>query len=79
MKVFVLTPQAQLFEGDVKSIKLPGTNGQFEILDRHAPVVSSLQKGTIYITDTKGSKHKFPIKNGFIEVANNEVNVLVRA
>lgn len=78
MKVFVLTPTSQLFEGDAKSVKLPGSSGQFEILDRHAPVVSSLQKGNIFITDTKGNKHKFAIKNGFIEVANNEANVLVR-
>ncbi len=78
MKVFVLSPQAQLFEGHAKSVKLPGTNGQFEILDRHAPMVSSLKKGVVYVTDVQGAKHQFSIKSGFIEVANNEVNVLVR-
>ena len=49
-----------------------------EILDRHAPIISALGKGTVSITDAKGQKHKFDIKKGFLEVIQNEVSLLVR-
>ncbi|MBK8954678.1 MAG: ATP synthase F1 subunit epsilon [Saprospiraceae bacterium] len=78
MKVYILTPTSQLFEGDAKSVKVPGTQGQFEILEKHAPVVSSLTVGTVQVTDSKGEKHQFAITKGFVEVLQNEVNVLVR-
>ena len=78
MKVYILTPEKTLFEGEAKAVKLPGSLGQFEILDKHAPIVSSLTKGTVKLTDTKGEKHLFEISKGFVEVLKNEVNVLVR-
>ncbi|MBK9106984.1 MAG: ATP synthase F1 subunit epsilon [Saprospiraceae bacterium] len=78
MKVYILTPTSQLFEGEARAVKVPGTTGQFEILEKHAPIVSSLGKGTVHVTDIKGEKHQFLITKGFVEVLQNEVNVLVR-
>jgi F-type H+-transporting ATPase subunit epsilon len=78
MKVYILTPEKSLFEGEAKAVKVPGIQGQFEILDRHAPIVSALSNGTVQLTDSKGEKHLFEITKGFIEVMKNEVNVLVR-
>jgi F-type H+-transporting ATPase subunit epsilon len=78
MKVFILTPQKTLYEGEAKTIKLPGVTGQFEILDRHAPIVSALSKGIVSLTDLQGQKQNFEISKGFVEVMKNEVNVLVR-
>ncbi|MBK9992463.1 MAG: ATP synthase F1 subunit epsilon [Saprospiraceae bacterium] len=78
MKVTILTPVSQLFEGEAKSIKAPGISGGLEILDRHAPIISALGKGTVSITDLQGQKHKFEIKKGFLEVLQNEVSILVR-
>ncbi len=78
MKVFILTPQKTLYEGEAKTIKLPGVTGQFEILDRHAPIVSALSKGIVSLTDLQGQKQNFKISKGFVEVMKNEVNVLVR-
>lgn len=78
MKVYILTPEKTLYEGEAKAIIVPGSHGQFEVLDRHAPIVSSLTKGSVLLTDTSGQKHDFPISKGFIEVMQNEVNVLVR-
>ncbi|HRI33822.1 MAG: ATP synthase F1 subunit epsilon [Saprospiraceae bacterium] len=78
MKVTILTPEAQLYEGHAKAIILPGLDGQFEILDRHAPLISALDNGTVNLTDEKGQKHLFPIVNGFVEVLRNEVNILVQ-
>ena len=49
MLVEIITPDAKLFEGEVNSIKLPGTNGGFEILNNHAPIISTLTAGKISI------------------------------
>ena len=79
MKVSILTPEKNLFEGEAKSIKVPGIGGGFEILDRHAPIISALGKGVVSLTQSDGQKQQFPILSGFIEVLNNEVSILVRA
>jgi len=78
MRVTILTPEAQIYEGEAKAIVLPGLDGKFEILDRHAPLISALAKGKIHLTDIKGIKHQFSIKNGFAEILRNEASILVR-
>lgn len=78
MKVYILTPTSQLYEGEARAVNVPGTQGPFEILEKHAPIVSSLGKGVIVLTDQQGIKHRFSISKGFVEVLKNEVNVLVR-
>ena len=78
MKVYILTPTSQLFEGEARAVKLPGIQGPFEILQNHAPIVSSLGKGIVQVTENSGEKRQFEILKGFVEVLKNEVNVLVR-
>jgi len=58
---------------------VPGTTGQFEILNGHAPIVSSLADGTVRILDEKGAETKIEISKGFIEVLNNEVSLLIQS
>ena len=65
MLLDILTPEKLLFEGEVKSIKLPGTSGEFEILNNHAPIISTLTKGEIYVTDAENKKQNFSI-NGVL-------------
>lgn len=77
MKVTVLTPRQEVFHGEAIAVTVPGTTGIFEILKGHAPIVSSLQKGTINIKTPQGESVKFEILRGFIEVLNNEVSILV--
>jgi len=78
MHIVVLTPDQQFFDGDIKSVKVPGINGQFEVLDNHAPLVSALKEGPVRITDTSGTDTTFNIQKGFIEVLNNEISLLVQ-
>jgi F-type H+-transporting ATPase subunit epsilon len=78
MNITILTPDREVFKGEINSVKVPGTDGQFQILKNHAPVVSSLSKGEVTITKTEGGKMKFTIEKGFIEVLNNEVSLLVQ-
>lgn len=77
MRLTIITPEKELYSGKVKSVKLPGTTGQFEILNGHAPIVSSLQKGDVRVITDSGEKMMFPIEQGFVEVLRNEVSVLV--
>lgn len=78
MNLIVLTPDKEVFAGEIKSVKVPGVTGQFEILAGHAPIVSSLGEGTIRIIDKKGSNTSYKITKGFVEVLNNEVSLLVQ-
>lgn len=77
MRLTIITPEKEIFNGKVKSVKVPGTAGQFEILNGHAPIVSSLQKGEVRVINDKGEKQTFQIEQGFVEVLRNEVSVLV--
>jgi F-type H+-transporting ATPase subunit epsilon len=72
----ILTPEKQLFEGEVKSVKLPGTNGEFEILNNHAPIISTLTKGEIRVIDSSSKQETFSINGGVIEMQNNKIIVL---
>ena len=78
MQLVVLTPEKEIFNGTITSVKVPGTDGQFEILKGHAPIVSSLVQGSVRITDTNGTDKIFTIDKGFIEVLRNEVSLLVQ-
>jgi F-type H+-transporting ATPase subunit epsilon len=76
MLVDIITPDAQLFSGEVLSVELPGTNGSFEILNDHAPIISTLAVGEVTISLDKGQKESFKINGGVIEMQNNKIIVL---
>ena len=78
MKIIVLTPEKELFKGDIESVIVPGTKGKFEILKGHAPIVSSLGNGTVRIKTAEGATKEFKIAKGFVEVLKNEVSLLVQ-
>lgn len=65
-----------MYSGDVEAVKLPGSDGSFGILDNHAPMIASLKKGTVKVTDTKKNVENFEINGGVVEVLNNKVVVL---
>ncbi len=77
MNVEILTPEKKLYSGDVFGVQLPGITGLFEILEKHAPLVSALGKGTVKILKDKNNFETFTIESGFVEVLNNKVTVLV--
>ena len=78
MNITVLTPDKEIFKGNVSSVKVPGTGGEFQILNNHAAIVSSLSKGKVVLTKADGGKMNFSIEKGFIEVLKNEVSLLVQ-
>ena len=90
MYLEIVSPEAILFSGEVTSVTVPGINGDFEMLNNHAPVVSILKEGTIKISGnitlekavenhfTKGDKNTtlLKINSGTLEMNNNKVIVL---
>ena len=72
----IITPDKKLFSGEVKAVKLPGADGSFGVLNNHAPIISSLKKGTVKITETDSSIKNFEIKGGVVEMLKNKMIVL---
>ncbi len=79
MTLEILTPEKKLYSGEVYGVLLPGITGLFEILDKHAPLVSALKNGTLKILKDKSAKNveSYTIQSGFVEVLNNKATVLV--
>ncbi len=77
MTLEILTPEKKLFSGEVYGVQLPGIDGLFEVLEKHAPLVSALGKGTVKVLKTKNEFAEFYIQSGFVEVLNNKASVLV--
>ncbi len=78
MTISILTPDKEIFAGDIKSVKVPGVSGQLQILNNHAPLISSLKSGEVMVVKTDGASIKFNIEKGFLEVLRNEVSLLVQ-
>lgn len=74
----ILTPEGSLFKGEVTGVKLPGTQGSFEVKANHAPIVSTLEKGTVLVRKADGDAN-FNISGGFVEVNNNRLTLLAES
>jgi F-type H+-transporting ATPase subunit epsilon len=77
MTLEILTPEKRIFSGEVYGVQLPGIDGKFEVLNRHAPLVSALSKGDLKILKDKTTTSHYTIQGGFVEVLNNKATVLV--
>ena len=75
MQLEIITPDKVLYSGEVTGVKVPGAKGSFEVLNNHAPIISSLDKGQVRVKDANGTQN-FDIEGGMIEVFDNKVIVL---
>ena len=75
--VDILTPEKSLFKGEATAVQFPGTEGLFQILTDHAPIMASLTQGTIVIEGASG-RTTVEIQGGVVEVSQNLVSVLAR-
>lgn len=89
MYLEIVTPEASIVSGEVVSVTVPGVDGEFQMLNNHAPIVSVLQKGKVKFegnpTIAEGFQKKFSkeggkwvlhISGGTVECNNNRVMVL---
>ena len=73
----IVSPEKSIFDGDVKIVTLPGTVGSFSILPGHAPIVSSLQAGTLSHTTMEGEERTIDIQGGFVELSDGTVSACI--
>ena len=76
MVLDIITPDSNLFSGEVTSIILPGIDGDLGVLNNHAPLITALKEGSIAIIKETGETETFETKGGIVEVLNNKVIVL---
>jgi F-type H+-transporting ATPase subunit epsilon len=77
MNLEIFTPERKLFSDEVYGVQLPGVSGSFEVLDKHASMISALKSGRIKVLNDKNHSTFFEIRSGFVEVMANRVTVLV--
>ncbi len=79
LTIEIVTPQQVEYSGRAESILVPGTEGPFQVLFNHAPIISSLEVGVIKIVDDLGDEKIFATGGGFVEVSHNKVSVIVES
>ena len=77
MYLEILTPDKKIYSGEVTLVSLPGTKGSFEILNNHAPLISTLGAGNVKVIDKTGQEQLYPIKRGVVECLDNQIHLLV--
>ena len=78
MKIKITKPDSVLYDGEAKLVQLPGTGGKFEILENHAPIISSLQRGALRLIDADGKEQTFDIRGGVVKGQQNDLMILVQ-
>lgn len=76
MQLEIIKPEKNVFQGEATSVILPGLDGSLGILNNHAPLITTLKDGFIYVTTTDGEEKEFHVKGGTVEVLNNKLTVL---
>lgn len=78
MKIKITKPDSILFEGEAKLVQLPGMGGKFEILENHAPIISSLSAGEIRMVSSDNTEQTFAIRGGVVKGQHNDLMLLVQ-
>jgi len=79
MQLEILTPTKNVFSGEVKLVKVPGSSGSFEIMKHHAAIISTLSDGELKVITEPGETVHYTISGGVVEVRDNKVVVLAEA
>ncbi|MFV0344789.1 MAG: FoF1 ATP synthase subunit delta/epsilon [Bacteroidales bacterium] len=77
LKVKILSSEKLHYEGLAKSVKLPGEDGSFAIFPLHSPIISSLVKGRVVLTDSKGDEKYFDIDGGCADLHEDNLDILI--
>jgi F-type H+-transporting ATPase subunit epsilon len=76
MRIDIITPDRKIYEGDIRSVRVPGKKGSFQVLKDHAPIISTLDSGPVFVVDENGTETIFEISGGVIEVKSNRIILL---
>lgn len=76
MKIEIITPDTNIFSGEIRSVRVPGRKGSFQVLKDHAPIISTLDSGPVIMVDEQGNEIRYEITGGVIEVKRNRIILL---
>jgi F-type H+-transporting ATPase subunit epsilon len=76
MNIEIITPDKKIFAGEIKSVRVPGKKGSFQVLKDHAPIISTLENGSVRIVDQDNNEIVYEISGGVIEVKANKIILL---
>jgi F-type H+-transporting ATPase subunit epsilon len=76
MRIDIITPDKKVYEGEIKSVRVPGKKGSFQVLKDHAPIISTLDPGTVVLVEENGGQQIFEVTGGVIEVKANKIILL---
>ncbi len=82
MFVELITPDNKVFEGEIESATFPGSDGSFQVLNNHAPMISNLGSGVLKfnrLVDKKPEEMTYKVSGGVVEILNNKVIVLAES
>ncbi len=76
MHIEIVTPDKNLYSGEVSLATFPGSDGKFGIKENHAPLVATLKEGKIKLVDSSNQEQFFDVNGGVVEVNHNKIIVL---
>jgi len=76
MKIEIITPDKKIYDGEIKSVRVPGKKGSFQVLKDHAPIISTLDSGPVRMIDQENNEIIYNISGGVIEVKANKIILL---
>ncbi len=79
LQLEIITPSKIGYKGNVVSVTVPGSKGNFQVLFNHAPIISSLEIGEVKVEEEGGNKLDFATGGGTIEVSNNKIIILAES
>jgi len=76
MQIEIVTPDKNIYSGEISLATFPGSDGKFGIKNNHAPLVATMKKGEIKVIDDANNEHLFEVNGGVVEVNHNKIIVL---
>jgi F-type H+-transporting ATPase subunit epsilon len=76
MRIEIITPDKKIYDGEIKSVRVPGKKGSFQVLKDHAPIISTLDRGSVRMIDQENNEIIYDISGGIIEVKANNIILL---
>ena len=76
MQIEIVTPDENIYSGEISLATFPGSDGKFGIKNNHAPLVATMKKGEIKVIDDANNEHLFEVNGGVVEVNHNKIIVL---
>jgi len=76
MRIEIVSPEKQLYVGEVSMAQFPGTEGSFQVLNNHAPMIATIAPGIIRVRTEAGAEETIDVNGGIVEIQKNRILVL---